>query len=270
MARQGAARQDSARQDSARQGRPQQGMARQGMGALRVTAIVGFIVAMPVLALPAVNERLDRWVFGDDDVSMDEMPLDGMPLDSAPIPEDRAAQVAASAGSSASASSTPPSDAERRTDSSGTFHRDHEESAGEPQSSTSLAGFGPSRPRLSLVGPSTPLERLPQVTTDDGLTADGGATPDSFQEPRDPAERMRHLQARLEQLGATYLRLEEVKSERPERLFRFQCQMPVAGGSAYQRPFQVEHVDPLEAMQRVLGEVETWCAARDAPGRRWR
>lgn len=229
-------------------------MARQGMGALRVTAIVGFIVAMPVLALPAVNDRLDRWVFGDDDATSDEQPaaaaLASVDLE---VDPDVNSEV----------NSEVDTDVDTEVDSTA----DASVGSTEPNGSTALSSLPPNRPRLRLIGPSTPLERLPPVMSDEVAGVETGMGVESGVTER---ERMQRLQARLQQLGATYLRLEELNSGRQERLFRFQCQLPVAGGSAYQRPFQGEHADPLEAMQRVLAEVETWCAARDASGRTWR
>lgn len=234
-------------------------MARQGSGALRVTAIVGFVLTMPVLALPAVNDRLDRWIFGDE-LAWDAEYTASSELPETNGPNDMDALGPATGRSTELVDSTSVADVDRGAE--GDEAKDSANST--PWPNELAAGAPPGRPRLSLVETSTPLERLPLVGSD--AETSNGLAPNELL----ATDRMRAVQTRLERLGASYLRLEELEAGRQERLFRFQCQLPIAGGSAYHRPFLVEHADPLEAMQRVLAEVETWCAARDASRRTWR
>jgi hypothetical protein len=83
----------------------------------------------------------------------------------------------------------------------------------------------------------------------------------SAQATQDMAERFEAIPKRLQELGAEYLRLESVDEE--ARQFRFVCRMPLGGSAAYSRPFEVTAADPVEAMERVLVEVEAWQTARD-------
>jgi hypothetical protein len=75
--------------------------------------------------------------------------------------------------------------------------------------------------------------------------------------------RFHFIQQRLQSLGVHYMRLERL--ERPTPRYRFQCLIAVQGSAAYSRPFQVTDRDPLEAMEEVLGQVESWCAVRGGP-----
>jgi hypothetical protein len=69
---------------------------------------------------------------------------------------------------------------------------------------------------------------------------------------------MRQIQQRLQLLGARYMVLETWGDVAPS--YRFYCRMPQRQGG------ESEHEsvcgDPLEAMQRVLGEVEQQMARR--------
>ncbi|MFO0819560.1 MAG: hypothetical protein U1A77_16550 [Pirellulales bacterium] len=42
----------------------------QRINNLRLTGLLTFVAVMPVLALPAVNRRLDRWVFGGEELAV--------------------------------------------------------------------------------------------------------------------------------------------------------------------------------------------------------
>ena len=74
------------------------------------------------------------------------------------------------------------------------------------------------------------------------------------------AHRFEVLQKRLQDLGAAYFRLEDTGSS--ESRYRFRCEVPLPGNSTYQRPFEQEDMDPIRAMERVVAEVEVWCAAQ--------
>ncbi len=43
----------------------------QRINNLRLTGLLTFVAIMPVLALPAVNRRLDRWVFGGEELAVE-------------------------------------------------------------------------------------------------------------------------------------------------------------------------------------------------------
>jgi hypothetical protein len=66
----------------------------------------------------------------------------------------------------------------------------------------------------------------------------------------------RDIQDRLQKLGATYYVLESWGND--QQLYRFCCKMAVAGSADYVHCFEATHADPLQAMQQVLRQVETW------------
>lgn len=68
------------------------------------------------------------------------------------------------------------------------------------------------------------------------------------------------IQQRLQQLGATYYLLETWGSDR--NLYRFYCTMAVGGNANYTRCFEQTDRDPLQAMAKVLSEVEAWRAGQ--------
>jgi hypothetical protein len=72
------------------------------------------------------------------------------------------------------------------------------------------------------------------------------------------------IQERLKKLGATYYVLESWGND--QQLYRFFCKMAVAGDADYVHCFEATHSDPLQAMQQVLQQVETWRGGRRCGG----
>jgi hypothetical protein len=66
------------------------------------------------------------------------------------------------------------------------------------------------------------------------------------------------IQNRLRTLGATYYLLETWGND--QRLYRFYCEMAVAGDANFTRCFEATHSDPIGAMHTVLSQVEDWRA----------
>ncbi|MBN2580820.1 MAG: hypothetical protein JXB10_17675 [Pirellulales bacterium] len=66
------------------------------------------------------------------------------------------------------------------------------------------------------------------------------------------------IQNRLRSLGATYYLLETWGND--QRLYRFYCEMAVAGNGNFTRCFESTHSNPLEAMRAVLTQAENWRA----------
>ena len=64
------------------------------------------------------------------------------------------------------------------------------------------------------------------------------------------------IQRRLRELGATHYAL-EFWGDR-EQLYRFSCEVAIGAGSNYNRHFEATDADRLQAMARVLQEVEAW------------
>jgi hypothetical protein len=67
-------------------------------------------------------------------------------------------------------------------------------------------------------------------------------------------------QRRLRDLGATYYLLETWGSQ--GQLFRFYCKVAIAGNASYTRYFEATDSEPLQAMAKVLEQVQGWRAGR--------
>jgi len=76
----------------------------------------------------------------------------------------------------------------------------------------------------------------------------------------DPPDRFTYVLDRLRELGATYYLLETWGNE--GQRFRFHCKMAIGGNPSYTRHFEASDRDALQAMARVLTEVEGWRAGR--------
>ena len=86
-------------------------------------------------------------------------------------------------------------------------------------------------------------------------------TPEVTGVPASPGDvaglgRFTRIERRLRQLGATYYLLESWGTE--NQLFRFHCRMAIADRPHQNRYFEATDKDPLEAMERVLQEVQRW------------
>ena len=81
----------------------------------------------------------------------------------------------------------------------------------------------------------------------------------SSQLPEMPAasvDQFRHAQERLQQLGATYYRLETWGTG--GQRFRFQCRVPCRTNPTCERHFEATDSDALQAMGRVVSDVQQW------------
>lgn len=108
------------------------------------------------------------------------------------------------------------------------------------------------------ISPSS-LDRLSEP---DDPPAPFAASPEPSIAAERTAERFEAIPKRLQELGAEYLKLESVTGS--DMRYRFRCTVPLPGSEAYGRQFDVTAADPVEAMQQVLAQVETWQAARDS------
>lgn len=193
----------------------------------RLAGLLGFVVAMPILALPAVNERLDSWLFA------------------APAPTPRGAKVAAKRDWPAAVDATaavPPAPAD----------------AGGMKGAPGATGVPESAPLPpTATDPSLSAARSDRRGGDDGAAGNVERLP-----PADLVVDLRQFaacQTRLQELGAAYFRLEDTGQVGAR--YRFRCEVPLPGNGSYLRPFEQEHDDPLEAMRQTVAEVEQWCAA---------
>ncbi len=69
-----------------------------------------------------------------------------------------------------------------------------------------------------------------------------------------------YIQQRLRELGARHYLLETWGIR--EELYRFYCKVAIGDDPDHTRYFEATHSDPLEAMARVLRDVEGWRAGR--------
>ncbi len=75
-----------------------------------------------------------------------------------------------------------------------------------------------------------------------------------------PTDRFSEIGQRLRRLGATYVLLETLGNDM--QTYRFLCMMALGGDPSCTRLFEATSSSPLQAMDRVLAEVEAWKAAR--------
>ena len=116
--------------------------------------------------------------------------------------------------------------------------------------------------------PATSYETYPEVVAPGSA---GRSLEDVFQPdqppqvtagpaPRQTVDRFTYIQTRLRELGATYYLLESWGAD--GQYFRFHCRMAVGGSQGYARHFEATESDALQAMARVLNEVEAWRGSR--------
>ena len=190
---------------------------------LRLGGLLGFIVLMPVLAVPAVNQRLDDWLFS----SSSERLADRLAR-VRQLPDD-SATVAKGVLRRSQDSTVETGALETGTVETGTLEFGELEDwpTGRPLARQGAAG----------------VSRLPP--------AEGGVSEAAFDS----------LQARLRELGASYYRLEDRREAGGATpLYRFRCEVPLPGNENYLRPFEADDRDPARAMQLVVEEIEVWLA----------
>lgn len=127
-----------------------------------------------------------------------------------------------------------------------------DEASNQTQSPPSDAGLLP--------GPhgSTPAwsESAPQATTQNQAIESPPWQTAPKESGSQESEGFDSMHRRLEQLGATYYLLETWG--RGGALYRFHCKMAIGENPNFTRQFEATDSDPMVAMRRVLGEVETW------------
>jgi len=124
--------------------------------------------------------------------------------------------------------------------------------AGNVASAGSLPNYNP---LSNAVRPSNSGKDMPNLGESRGTFPLRPPTAASASSPP-PGLGFREIQARLQELGATYYLLETWGSEK--LLFRFYCRMAVGGNPDHTYYFEAVNSDPLQAMQEVLQRVEQW------------
>jgi hypothetical protein len=188
---------------------------------LRALFLLGFVVAMPVLALPPVARRIDGWLYGPPPTEF------GRPPAGAPLTEELAQPQAAGRV------------APTRFD---------EPSPAAPVVATSGFAGAISPPSLA----PTPQFVLPSPPATSALSP----APESRIDER-TITRLQQIRQRLEHLGAEYVMVETQDGGR----FRFHCRMLIDQRSRFTRPFEASSFDAIAAGEQVLRDVESWRTA---------
>jgi hypothetical protein len=75
-------------------------------------------------------------------------------------------------------------------------------------------------------------------------------------ESSNPDAKFSFIQDRLKRLGATYYLLEAWGDQKDA--YRFYCRMSIGGNPHVTRSFEHVDADPLQAMAKVLEQIEDW------------
>lgn len=204
---------------------------------LRAIFLIGFVIAMPILALPSVARRLDDWLYGPPPTEATLAPLQS---EVQQLIEPQVAERASPASFD-------------EVDPAVTRRQPHE----------GLDAAPPDLPPLSPLPDFPPL-----VSTPEPQPAAETQTTTPQAGPLSDAETQRLIQVRteLERLGADYMVLETTDMTGS---YRFHCDIRLDEQTRYTRPFEAVSTDPLAAAEKVLAEVSAWrTAARPAETRR--
>jgi hypothetical protein len=196
---------------------------------LRAVFLIGFVIAMPILALPAVARRLDDWLYGPPPAGFSQ------PRERAPLPKGLE-PYAAERASPASYDEIDPVQVS---------------TARQPGEGLDAALTGP--PLLSPLPTFQPLVAPPTAP----MTSPPATPTTGPEQPLSEAavQRLTQIRDRLEELGAEYLVLETVEGEGQ---YRFRCDMQIAPASPLTREFSATAADPLLAAESVLAEIADW------------
>jgi hypothetical protein len=196
---------------------------------LRAVFLIGFVIAMPILALPAVARRIDDWLYGPPPAGFSQ------PSPRAPLPEGLA-----------------PHAAERASPAS---YEELEPIAASP-------ARGPDEGIDATLADPPLLSPLP--TFQPLVTPPTSASPPAPASPAEPSlsdaaiERLTQIRDQLETMGAEYLVLETIEGDGE---YRFRCDMQIAPASPLTREFAATAADPLAAAESVLAEIAAWRTA---------
>jgi hypothetical protein len=191
---------------------------------LRAIFLLGFVLAMPVLALPPVARRIDELLYGPPPTDFGRAPA------AVPIADEL----------------TPPPQPSIVKPAAPRFDEPSPAASAVVQSSFTTPVNAPSlapTPEFALTDPPRASHLNPAT------------------EPKiDPStiSKLQQIRERLEQLGADYVVVEVQDGGR----YRFFCRMLVDGRSSFTKPFEAISFDALAAGEQVLRDVTAWRSAQ--------
>jgi hypothetical protein len=195
---------------------------------LRAIFLIGFVIAMPILALPSVARRVDDWLYGPPPSDATLAPL------RSEVQQIIEPQVAERA-SPASFDEVDPSIAQRVP---------NQGLDAPPPDLPPLSPLPVFPPLVSTPEPQPPAN--PQTTPPAGPLSDADT------------QRLIQIRTRLEELGADYMVLETTDMTGS---YRFHCDIRIDDRARYTRPFEAVSTEPLAAAEKVLAEVSAWRTA---------
>jgi len=191
---------------------------------LRAVFLLGFVIAMPILALPPVARRIDELLYGPPPSDFARPPPAAPHATAEPQPLAHGQVLPA-----------------RFDEPSPAIAAAVTAAANRPFSPPTLAAAPDFAPRPTPTAVGRALNAEPAI--DDRSMS-----------------RLQQIRQRLEQLGAEYVVVETQEGGR----FRFHCRMLVDDRTRFTRPFDATSPDCVAAAEQVLREVETWrLAARE-------
>ena len=197
---------------------------------LRAGFIIGFLIVLPVMAMPSVAGFLDRLLYGQPESSVPPV----VKADTEFAPRKQPAQSRTDA--SPAAYEVPLPD--------------------EPATSGIAGNFQPPPPSLQRAPDFLPRTKKPASNEDAVDPADLGPLDQAT------ARKIDAVRGRLEKLGAEYVRLELSEDG---RTFHCLCDMLLGGETRETQPFEATRNDPVAAAEAVLANVEAWRRAESTP-----
>jgi hypothetical protein len=191
---------------------------------MRAVFLLGFVIAMPVLALPAVARKIDTLLYGAPPTDFGRAPAVAPLMDDVAMPKTQGivAPIA--------------------------YHENSPASISELSPASELPVSAP------------PLAAAPQFSP--ASLPPTSASPRPAEAPIDEQTlgRLQQIRQRLEDLGADYVIVEARESGG----FRFHCRMLIDEQTRFTRPFEASAINVVVAGEQVLQDVEAWRAAGSA------
>lgn len=191
---------------------------------LRAILLLGFIIVMPVLALPSVARRIDEWLYGPPPADFGRPPVPPPLTDEPLIPVAR--------------SPVAPARFDEPSPASRSF----------VQPASAVSELAPAT--------SPPLPTSPPLAGASPVFASAIPPPEPQIDER-ILGRLQQIRQRLEDFGAEYVLVDTQESGR----YRFHCRMLVDARSRSTRSFDATSFDPVAAGEQVLSDVEKWRTA---------